>query len=171
VDGFASKQQKTVSLFEEAGAPSEDQHMFAILHFLQSYHPTSGQPYAAPGAVVLVRPYPGATTHVAQWPYADILLQQVATQECQTLYPNSQGSCPTISDPIGYFPIYGKRGADLLRLLTQQQIWYMSQESQTYAIWAWPLLPENLVVQSDGKQWVETEGMNGGRWPLLPGTH
>ena len=167
----ANKQQKTVSLFEEGGAPPEDQHMFSVLHFLQSYQPASSHPYAAPGAVVLVRPYPGATTHVAQWPYPDISLQQVAAQECKTLFPNGQGSCKASSDPTGYFPIYGKRGIDLLNLLKHQQIWYMSQESQTYAVLAWPLLPENLVVHPDGHQWVQTEGMNGGRWPLLLGVH
>lgn len=167
----ANQQQKTVSLFEEEGAPPEDQHMFSILHFLQSYQPASSYPYAAPGAVVLVRPYPGVTTHVAQWPYPDISLQQVAAQECKTLYPNGQGSCKASSDPTGYFPIYGKRGTDLLSLLEHQQIWYMSQEGQTSAVLAWPLLPEHLVVQPDGKQWVQTEGMNGGRWPLLPGVH
>lgn len=166
-----STQQKTVSLFGESGAPPADQHMFAALHFLQSYHPTSAHLYAAPGAVVLVQSNPGATTHVAQWPYPDISLQQIATQECPTFYPNSQGSCAATGDPIGYFPIYGKRGTDLLSMLAQQQIWYWSQRDQTYAIWAWPLLPENLVAQPDGKQWVETEGMNGGKWPLLPGAH
>ena len=97
----ANKQQKTVSLFEEAGAPPEDQHMFSALHFLQSYQPASSHPYAAPGAVVLVRPYPGVTTNVMQWPYPDISLQQVAAQECKTLYPNSQGFCVTTSDPTG----------------------------------------------------------------------
>ncbi|MBO0790889.1 MAG: hypothetical protein J2P36_08075 [Ktedonobacteraceae bacterium] len=167
----ASKQQKTVSLLGEEGAPSEDQHMFSALHFLQSYQPASPHPYTTPGAVVLLRPYPGAITHVAPWPYPDIALQQVAAQECKTLHPNSQGSCTATSNPDGYFPIYGKRGTDLLNLLKDQQIWYMSQEGQTYAILAWPLLPENLITQADGKQWVQTEGMNGGRWPLLPGTH
>jgi hypothetical protein len=56
-------------------------------------------------------------------------------------------------------------------MLKLQQIWSMSQGNQTYVILAWPLLPENLVVQADGKQWVETFGMNGGRWPLLAGAH
>lgn len=167
----ANKQQKTVSLFGEEGAPSEDQHLFSALHFLRTYQPASSHPYAAPGVVALLRLYPGVTTHVAPWPYPDIALQQVATQECKTLYPNGQGSCATTSGPSGYFPIYGKRGTDLLHLLKDQQIWYMSQERQTYTIQAWPLLPENLVTQADGKQWVQTEGMNGGRWPLLPGAH
>lgn len=166
-----NKQQKTVSLFNEVGAPPQDQHMFSVLHFLQSYQPSSSHPYAVPGAIVLVRSYPGAPLPVAQWPYPDISLQQVAVQECRTFFPNGQGSCAATSDLTGYFPIYGKRGTDLLHMLKSQQIWTMSQGNQIYAILAWPLLPENLVVQADGKQWVETFGMNGGRWPLLAGAH
>jgi len=158
----AGTQQKTVSISGGEGDPSEDQHMFAITNFLFSYHPASAHPYAAPGAVVLVLPNPEVPTHVAQWPYPDISLQQIATQECQTHY-----SC----DPTGFFPIYGKRGADLLSLLVRQQIWDVSQGGQTYTIWAWPVLPENLVVQPDGKRWVETEGVFSGKRPLLPGAH
>ncbi len=81
----AKKQQKTVSLFGENGAPPEDQHMFSILHFLQSYQPTSSHPYAASGTVVLVRPFSAVNFPVMQWPYPDISLQQVAAQECKTL--------------------------------------------------------------------------------------
>jgi len=164
-----TKQQKTASLFEEEGAPPEDQHMFSILHFLQSYQPSSSHPYAAPGIVMLVRSFSDATIPVTQWPYPDISLQQVATQECQTLYNHQASSCAATSSSSGYFPLYGKRGTDLLNKLKISQDGLMSQGSQTYAILAWPLLPENLVVQADGKQWVQTEGMNGGSWPLLPG--
>ena len=165
----ANKQQKTVSLFDEEGAPSEDQHMFAILHFLQSYQPPSAHPYAAPGAVVLVRSYSWSTTSVVLWPYPDISLHQVAAQECPILA--GQGACSATSDPTGYFPIYGKRGAALLNLVESGKLSLASQEGETYVVLAWPLLPDNLVVQPDGKQWVETVGWNGGRWPLLPGVH
>ena len=167
----ANHQQKTVSIFDEMGAPSADQHMFAVLHFLQSYQPASSHPYAAPGAVVLVQPSSGTTAAPVQWPYSDISLKQIATQECPTLFPNSQGSCPASSGPIGYFPIYGKHGTGLLAMLKGQRALLVSQQGLMYLVQAWPLLPENLVVQPDGKQWVETEGMNGGRWPLLPGAH
>lgn len=168
-----TKQQKTVSLFGEQGAPPSDQHMFSILHYLQSYRPASSHPYTAPGAVVLVRSYSAsATPATQQWPYPDISLSQVAAQECQALY-NGQGAgnCSAASGSGGYFPIYGKRGTDLLNMLKGSQLVPMSQGNQAYVVLAWPLLPENMVVQADGKQWVQTEGMNGGRWPLLPGTH
>lgn len=167
----AKKQQKTVSLFGENGAPPEDQHMFSILHFLQSYQPTSSHPYAASGTVVLVRPFSAVNFPVMQWPYPDISLQQVAAQECKTLDNGQGSSCAATSDPSGYFPIYGKRGTDLLHLLTESQTGGMTQGGQTYAVLAWPLLPENLLVQADGKKWVETFGMNGGKWPLLAGAH
>lgn len=164
-----TKQQKTASLFEEEGASPEDQHMFSILHFLQSYQPASSHPYVAPGIIMLVRPSSGVTGVVAQWPYPDISLQQVAAQECQTFYNHQASSCAATSGPSGYFPLYGKRGTDLFNKLKGPQDGLMSQGSQTYVVQAWALLPENLVVQTDGKQWVQTEGMNGGRWPLLPG--
>lgn len=167
----AKKQQKTVSLFGENGAPPEDQHMFSILHFLQSYRPASSHPYAALGAVVLVRPYLAVNLSVMQWPYPDISLQQIADQECKTLYNGQGSSCTATSDPSGYFPIYGKRGTNLLHMLKGSQTGEMKQGGQTYAVLAWPLLPENLLVQADGKQWVETFGMNGGKWPLLAGAH
>jgi len=145
--------------------------MFSILHFLQTYQPPSSHSYAAPGAVVLIRLYLAVNFPVMQWPYPDISLQQVAVQECQTLY-NSQGdSCAVTNDFSGYFPIYGKRGTDLLPLLTGSQTGAMNQGDQTYAVLARPLLPENLLVQADGKQWTETFGMNGGKWPLLVGAH
>jgi len=162
----ANKRQKTVSLFDEEGVPSEDQHMFSILHFLQSYQPASSHPYAAPGAVVLVRPYARSTTSVVSWPYPDISLQEVAAQECQILA--GQGACAATSDPTGYFPIYGKRGADLLNMVESGKLSLARQEGESYVVLAWQLLPDNLVVQPDGKQWVETFGFNGGRWPLLP---
>lgn len=162
----AAKQQKTVSLFEEEGVPSEDQHMFSVLHFLQSSQPASSHPYTAPGAVVLVLPYSaGSTPSAVQWPYPDISLQQVAAQEHQTL-SGSQGS-----GAGGYFPIYGKRGVDLLNMFESGGSSLASQEGETYVVLVWPLLPDNLIVQPDGKQWVETFGMNGGKWPLLPGAH
>src|SRR5215469_16961336 len=163
----ANQRQKTVSLFDEEGAPPEDQHMFAILHVLQSYQPASSRPYAPPGAVVLVRPSSGSTTEVVPWPYPDISLQQVAAQECPIFAGHS--ACVATSGPTGYFPIYGKRGVALLNLVESGKLSLTSQEGETYVILAWPLLPDNLVVQPDGKQWVETFGMNGGRWPLLPG--
>lgn len=166
-----NKQQKTVSLYGEQGAPAEDQHMFAIVHFLQSYRPVSSHPYIAPGAIVLARPYSSATTPVDQWPYPDLSLRQIASQECKTFFPGGQGSCATGSAPTGYFPIYGKRGTDLLARFAGQPNLVMSQNNQNYVILVWPLLPENLLVQPDGKRWVETEGMNGGRWQLLPGAH
>ncbi|HEY7416223.1 MAG TPA: hypothetical protein VH593_13600 [Ktedonobacteraceae bacterium] len=165
-----TKQQKTVTLFKEAGAPPSDQHMFSILHFLQSYRPASSHPYTAPGAVVLVRQNSGGAMTATQWPYPDISLSQVANQECETLNNGQGGACPVTSGSGGYFPIYGKRGTDLLNMLKGSQAMLASQGNQTYTVLAWPLLPENMV-QTDGKQWVQTEGMNGGRWPLLPGTH
>lgn len=166
-----TKQQKTVSLFGEEGAPAADKHMFSILHFLQSYQPPSSHPYAAPGAVVLVRLSSAVTTPVTPWPYPDIPLSQIAAQECPTLYNGQASSCAEGSGPGGYFPLYGKRGTELLNMLKDPQAELMSQGNQIYAVLAWPLLPENLLVQADGKQWVQTEGMNGGRWPLLPGAH
>jgi hypothetical protein len=162
------KQQKSVELVGEAKAP-EDQHLFAILHFLQSYRPAASHPYVAPGAVVLVHlpPFSDATAQ-GQWPYPDISMRQVAAQECKTL-SSIDPPCAATSDPSGYFPIYGKRGTDLLKTTFREGI--VSQEGQNYLIRVWPLLPENLVIRADGKQWVETDGWNGGRWPLLPGTH
>lgn len=168
-----TKQQKTVSLYGGVPASPADQHMFSILHFLESYRPASSHPYVAPGVVVLVRPYSSGETSVAQWPYPDISLSQIAVEECQTFYNSQASSCTATSGSSGYFPIYGKRGDDLLKsgMLASSQALEMSQGNQTYMVLAWPLLPENMVVQADGKQWVQTEGMNGGRWPLLPGAH
>jgi len=165
-----NRQQKTVSLFGEEGAPATDQHMFAILHFLQSYRPAGSHPYAAPGAIVLVRPY-SAGPLAPPWPYPDIGLQQIAAQECKTFYNGSQGPCAASDGPGGYFPLYGARGTTLLHMFKNQQSLLMSQDGQTYILLAWPLLPDNLIAQADGKRWVETFGMNGGRWPLLAGAH
>jgi hypothetical protein len=113
------KQSKTVWLGEEENVPPEDQHMFAILHFLQSYQPTAAHPYAAPGAILLVQPDTGSFPAVA-WPYPDIALQQVAAQECRIFHPYEQRACPATSASTGLFPLYGARGAELFQLLDRQ---------------------------------------------------
>lgn len=118
---------------------------------------------------MLVWPHAWFTTSVVPWPYPNISLQQVAAQECPLLA--GQGACAATSAPSGYFPIYGKRGAALLNMVASGKLSLANQEGESYVVLAWPLLPDNLVVQPDGKQWVETFGWNGGRWPLLPGVH
>lgn len=167
----ADHQQKTVSLYAEKGASSEDQHIFDALHFLQSYQPGSSQPYRSQGVIVLTRPLSNQGMSAQQWPYTDISLKQIALQECKTLYPNSQSSCMSTTDASGYYPIYGKRGTDLLDIFKGQQRLSLLQEYQMYEVMVWPLLPDNLILGEAGKQWVETVGMNGGRWPLLTGSH
>src|SRR5262249_28460091 len=102
------------------------------------------------------------------WPYPNIALQQVAAQECGIFDPYGQGSCPMTSASTGFFPLYGARGTELLQLFMRQRIQWMSQDGRNYVVMAWQLLPEHRL-RPDGKAWVDTEGLQGGRWPLLAG--
>jgi len=165
----ASVQQKTVYLSPEEDAPPSDQHLFAILHFLLSYQPVSAHPYAAPGVALLVIAEQDTSRPSTRWPYSDISLAQVAAEECPIFYANLRGHCSR-TGASGIFPIYGQRGTDLLNGRQSQQIWETGQRWRGYLLVIWPLLPDNLVAQSDGKQWVQTTGFNGGRWLLLDGT-
>jgi hypothetical protein len=115
-----------------------------------------------------VFPNPGAASNVAEWPYTDISLKQIAAQEC-AIFPY-RGEGPGAASDSGIVSLYAAHGTGLMELLKRQHIRYMSEQGATYRILAWPLLPEHLVIQPGGKQWVDAAGYNGGRWPLLPGT-
>jgi hypothetical protein len=150
----ADGQQKTVSLGvqPQSTLDIQTQHVFAIENFLENYHPANAHPYVPAGVAVLILYHSAVgADKVAPWPYADIQLQQIATEE------SSQSST--------LFPIYGKRGQSLL-LLAQYNTYIASQNGQAYDMMIIPLLPDALVSQPDGSHVVKTSA---GNWRLLLG--
>lgn len=169
----ANGRYKEVRLFlEPTSSPDQQtQHVFTIKHFLLNYHPTAVQPYAPPGAVLLVLPRRGYSANTPAWPYDDIALEQVAAQECSFLMFGTTSTCsPQTGSKSGLFPIYGKRGQELLQQWQSGSYTLVSQNGQSYQIIVWPLLPDALSPQADGSRGVLVQGEGAGIWPLLPGS-
>jgi hypothetical protein len=170
----ANGQYKEVRLFLEPTSSSDQQtqHVFAIKHFLLNYHPTSVQPYTPSGVALLVIPQQGYSANTPAWPYTDISLEQVAVQECSYLRFGPDSACsPQAGSKSGLFPIYGKRGQELLQQWQSGSYTLVSQNGQTYQIIVWPLLPDALSPQADGSRGVLVQGEGAGIWPLLPGSN
>jgi len=169
----ANGQYKEINLFHEPTSPSDQQtqHVFAIKHFLLNYSLTRVQLYTPPGTVLLVIPGQGSSTGVPAWPYNDISLGQVAAQECSFLRFGTNSTCSlSTGGKSGLFPIYGKRGLELLQQWQSGSHIFVSQNGQSYRIIVWPLMPDALSPQADGSQGVLVQGEGAGRWPLLPGS-
>ena len=168
----ANGQAKEVRLFLDPTSSSDQQtqHVFAIEHFLLNYHPTTVQPYTPPGVVLLVLVEQGSSATTRSWPYADISLAQVAAQECSFLRFGTNSTCSPQTDvKSGLFPIYGKRGQELLQQSPSGLYTQVSQSGKNYQIIVWPLMPDALTPRADGSQGVRVEGEGAGVWPLLPG--
>ena len=170
----ANGQYKEVRLFLEPTSSSDQQtqHVFAIKHFLLNYHPATVQPYTPPGAVLLVIAGQGYSAGAPAWPYNDIALGQVAAQECSFLRFGTNSNCsPQTGSKSGLFPIYGKRGQELLQQWQSGPYTLVSQNGQSYQIMVWPLMPDALSPQPDGSLGVLVQGEGTGIWPLLPGSN
>lgn len=161
-------QHKTVTLLgaPAAGQPvnSETQHVFAIENYLLHYQPKQVQSYVPAGIALLVRPL---TSHnkLPSWPYNDISLAKVAAQECSYL-PHQT---PCTKQTSGMFPVYGKRGLDMLTRWPDSRPVLLEQNNVNYTIVVWPLLPDALVAQPDGSRGILMTGNDAGRKPLVSG--
>jgi hypothetical protein len=164
----ANGQHKTVNLFMEpdSNADEQTQHVFAIKNFLLNYHPASVQAYSPPGVALLV--IPRQAGNAPAWPYNDIQLAQIATQECPYLPLGGRGPCAN-NGPTGLYPVYGQRGLELLQRWPPGSSGSVSQNGQTYQVIIWPLMPDVLSSQGNSPAGVHVVGTNGGTWPLLAG--
>jgi hypothetical protein len=160
----ANGQEKEVRLGLEPASSSDQQtqHVFAIKHFLLNYHPTTVQPYTAPGAVLLVLAGQGSSAGTPSWPYAGISLAQVAAQECSFLRFGTNSTCsPQTDNNSGLFPIYGKRGQELLQQWQSGLYTQVSQSGKSYQIIVWPLMPDALTPREPSARGVRASGMSG----------
>jgi hypothetical protein len=169
----ANGQYKEVRLFvEPTSSPDQQtQHVFAIKHFLLNYHPATTQPYTPSGVALLVIPQQRYSHKSSTWPYNDISLGQVAAQECLYLRFGPNSACsPLTGSKSGLFPVYGKRGQELLQQWQSGSYTFVSQNNLSYQIFVWALLPDVLSPQAGGSQGVLVQGEGAGIWPLLSGS-
>jgi hypothetical protein len=164
----ANGQHKTVNLSIESENTTDEQtqHVFAIKNFLLSYHPASAQAYSPPGVALLV--IPQRAGNALAWPYNDIQLAQIATQECPYLPFGGREPCAN-NAPTGLYPVYGQRGLELLQRWPPGSSGSVSQNGQIYQVMIWPLMPDALASQGKNSAGVHVVGTNGGTWPLLAG--
>jgi hypothetical protein len=164
----AQSQRKTVNLQHEPAAgqlvDSETQHVFAIENYLLHYQPKQVQPYVPTGVALLALPSSSRNEPLV-WPYNDISLAKVAAQECG--YLPQQTTCT--QQTSGMFPVYGKRGLDMLTRWPASRPASLEQNNVDYTIIVWPLLPDALVKQPDGSLGIFITSTHDGREPLVSG--
>jgi hypothetical protein len=167
----ANGQHKEVRLFAEPTSSTDEQtqHVFATRHFLLSYTPASTQPYVPSGVVLLVAQERTGSTGGWLWTDNDIVLAQVATQECTYLHFGANACSPATNGKSGVFPVYGNRGVQMWQKWQSSSYVRVSQHGQSYQVTVWPLLPDAQSPRSDGSLGVMVQGSQGGIWPLLTG--
>ena len=143
----ANGQSKTVGVYGGPGTPSypsshadtQTQHIFAIEGFLESYRPTTAQPYTPHSVAVVVYPASGSAHPTSTWPDSSVDLAATEAAECPYLQPKP--ACHTSVDgPLGIKTVRGPIGTSLLTQPGPQAT--VTQNGSAYLVLVWPLLPD-----------------------------
>src|SRR5207302_5706489 len=75
VDTNGQHKEVTLDDLIPQGTPDlQTQHVFAIEHFLQGYHPANAQPYVPTGVAIFIESFTNDVANTSPWPYTDIKL-------------------------------------------------------------------------------------------------
>lgn len=158
----ASGQQKTVGIGQRAGDQPDQQttNIFAIRDFLLQQEPANATPYDPPSIALLA--LPDDQPSQATWPFDDISLAQIASQECALVTPEAQ--CPA-GQQSSIKMISGSRAKAILGGSGFTQT--MTQNGKAYRIIPWPLLPDALhPAPGTAAMITVTVGSELKQWPL-----